>query len=330
MEFKKNIYKNNLILYTITTSKLKVKLTNYGASINNIYLKNIDNIFESITISYENMQDYLLKSPLYRGATIGRTSGRIKNGQFSINNKMYQLDKNDNKTHNLHGGKNGFSFKLWDSKKIIKENSIQIIFSTFIKDMEDGFPGDLSVKVVYTIKNDSITIKYFGESQKDTLLNMTNHTYFNLSGNSEIISTHQLKVNAYKYFELDESFFPSKKRCVKNNDFNFLKFKYLKVKYKNNNPFNSILNHPFLLRKEKQIQLFYPPKNRLLTITTSYPSVVIYSNGYDTELKVKDTGICFECQHLPNDINFKSNPLSLLKNGNDYSHFIKFKFSSFK
>lgn len=327
------IKKNGIDCINIYIDSFKVELIDFGASIKDIAFKNSSSNYESILWNYENSDDYLKDSTYYKGATIGRVAGRIKKGVIKINDIIYQLDKNDSE-NTLHGGKNNFSFKKWNYNiKEISTKEIHVSFFYLSPQLENGFPGEVEMEVCYIIKKNFIKIIFSGVSTEDTVLNITNHTYFNLSGNlKEKINEHFLEIDSAYYWELDSDFCPSKKKKVDKTEFDYSNLKKigLKIKNSNENDYNKEFNHPYLLKEKGKIAYCIPSLKNFMKITTSYPYVVIYANGYAKE-NDKYLGICFECQYLPDEINLIKKPKSLIKKGDKYNNFIQYEFDcSFK
>jgi aldose 1-epimerase len=155
---------------------------NYGAAILELLVPDRDGRVENVVLAYENMEDYN-RCLTYFGMICGRTSGRIANGQFVIDGTKYTLNKNEKGISNLHGGIEGFSFKKWEFEIFQQENEAGVSFFTTSPDMEEGYPGNVQVEVKYTLNNKSeLILEYKGTTDRATLLNMTNHSYFNLSG----------------------------------------------------------------------------------------------------------------------------------------------------
>ena len=163
-------------IYTLENEFLKVELLNLGAIIKKIEFKN-----KNIVLGYEDIEKYR-ENPAYLGAVIGRTAGRIKDGLLKLDNTEYQLDKNNN-GNTLHGGKNSISHRFWNVQNI--ENGL--CFSIKSSNLDNGYPANIEIKVSYILNNNELLIKYFVTTDNLTYLNLTNHSYFNLSGDSEYL-----------------------------------------------------------------------------------------------------------------------------------------------
>src|SRR6478735_783900 len=171
--------------YTLKNNKgIEVTCLTYGCIISDIRMPDSKGKTESIVLGFDTIKEYQDYSP-YFGAVVGRVAGRIKGGSFQLDNQTYDLNKNEGKNH-LHGGLDGFDHKLWEATPIEKEDCSGVEFTYLSKDGEEGYPGNLLVKVTYTLNNnDEFTISYEGSTDQKTLVNLTNHTYFNLSGDAK-------------------------------------------------------------------------------------------------------------------------------------------------
>ena len=175
-----------------------VKLCDYGASIRDIIFRD-----KHMVASPASFSDFITNGSYY-GRTIGRTAGRIANGRFTLNKQTYQLKINADNIHNMHGGLDGLAFKRWDYNVDEEVDRVKVRFTYYMPPFDDGFPGGLNVKVTYTIYNNKVRIDYIATSTEDTLLNLSNHTYFNIAGNiSHKIESQLLQINASKYGKPD-------------------------------------------------------------------------------------------------------------------------------
>lgn len=335
---KMNIDDKNIDIITIKNKKIEIKLLNYGATLTEILVPDKEGKKENIILTYENISDYI-ENPPYFGATIGRTSGRIANGKFTLNNKDYFLNKNYD-MNSGHGGKEGFNKKIWKYKIIEDKNKITVIFNYFSRDMEENYPGNLEVYVKYILAEDKLVIEYNANTDKTTICNLTNHSYFNLSGNYKRDVTKQyLCMNSDEYLELNDNMIPTGNFIDVNNtpmDFRkgklikeSLDYNYVQMKLTNG------LDHAFLLNdNDNAITMIDYKSKRKMEITTTYPAVVIYSYNFpdNEELKYnkigsKNDGICFETQYEPDGINHENMNSAILKPDEDYYERTEYKFS---
>lgn len=316
---------------------LEIKILNLGGTIREINYKGKNRV-----LGFDNIEGYINGSG-YLGALVGRVAGRISNGKIKINNKVYQLDQNEG-TNCIHGGKDGFTFQIWDlEEKIVNEDSISIVLKYISKDMECGFPGELTVIAKYTLsKDNSLTIEYFGETTEDTIITLTNHSYFNLNDNLSIsILDHVLKIEADNYIKLDENNIPVKISKVDNTPFDFRKSKEIKRDMDlNHKDLKSPegYDHPFILNKDnkEEITLYSKDSGVLLNIETTEPVVVLYcSNKLDENIPLthghksfKYQGVCLETQWYPDAINQDFLPNNILKSNEKYYSKTKYTFKS--
>lgn len=307
-----------------------------GGIVKSIYVPDKDGKLENILLEYENINTYA-NNNIYLNSLIGRTSGRIYKGEITIKDTTYTLTKNNN-GHTLHGGLNGLDKKIWNIDNIC-DNSVKI--STHLEHLEDGYPAYLNVTVVYSFSNDNtFSIEYSATASDNTIVNLTNHMYFNLSGNAKSPITEQrLKINSDYICEIDNENIVTGK-LLKVSDypaFNFKKMKKIGQDIDDNNP--QIINgsgydHPFLLEEPTDaIHLYDKISGRNMIISTSENIAVVYSmNSSSEELftngkkNIKRYGICFETQKFPIGYNqiFKNH--SILKIGNVYRSKTSYKF----
>lgn len=318
-------------------NNVELKLMSYGASIVELHTPDREGRLENIVLTYENMDDYIKNIP-YFGVIVGRTSGRIGGGSFKLSGEQYQLDKNAG-INNIHGGSGGFSFKNWDYSISEKEDRASVEFTCASKDMEQGYPGNLEAKVIYTLTEDNeVIIEYQALSDKNTICNLTNHSYFNLSGNykRKVIEQH-LKIKSDSFLETDNNLVPTGKILdVKDTpmDFNSEKLigrdiesDYLPLRIANG------YDQPWLLSgKEAQVELYDERSGRKMTISTTYPCVVVYTYNFANNegLKYdkagsKYDGICFETQYEPDGINHEGFNSAVLSAASSYNERTVFK-----
>lgn len=315
----------------------KLELCSYGASIYKIIYTNTDGFDQLLTLTNESIEDFLT-SPAYFGKTVGRVFGRLHGPNYQIFDKTYKVNLEENQTSMLHGGKKGFSFQNYALiNEDITNNAAKVTFSYESPDGEEGFPGNLVTYVSYELNNDNqIIIEYYALSDQHTLLNLTNHAYFNLSPTFETIDSHEVMVNANEYIEFDEEFrFKGIKR-VDNSIFD------LRIKKSPSALSNALkttkqkgIDHIFLVNDDSNFvaQLEHPQSEVGLNVYSTYPSVVIYTHQYPTHkklLRIDDDGaykgITFECINQPvGNFSSENNP-SILKKDEPYQESIVFQF----
>ena len=322
--------------YTLANKNgLTAEILNYGGIIRKLVYKNVDVVLGRDTIEeYQNNEGYF-------SAIIGRNSNRIENAEFTLNGKTYKLYKNDGR-NNLHGGKDGFDKKIWDAQMVDGDESA-LVLTTESYDGEEGFPGNLRVKVTYTLKNDnSLEIHYEGQCDADTVLNMTNHAYFNLNGHaSGSVDNHSLW--------LDSSFYtPNSNECmpvgdvlsVKNTPFDFTTHETMSERFASNHEQIKMFggfDHNFALngRGYRKFGEFKGDKSGIvMEMYTDLCGVQIYTgNGIEKNRVCKDgavysthQGVCFETQVFPNNLKYSHFPTAILKKGQKYDTVTAFKF----
>lgn len=298
---------NSLLL---KSREIEIELTNYGASVLSIRVPDNTGKMTDVVLGYKNIEDYF-KSDKFLGATVGRSANRIKGGIAEIKGEKIQLSLNDGGNH-IHGGFCGLNKKVWDYIQI--ENGIK--FSYLSLDGEEGYPGNLKIEVSYTVENSSLQINYRATSDKDTIFNPTNHTYFNLSGHGDILNQY-VQINSDFYTENDEKSLPNGKICsVKNTPMDFRQFK--KIKDDIESDFDQIIygkgfDNNWVIKDFngyiKSAAKAYSPDNGIkLEVLTDLPGIQFYSGNYlddkfisRNDLKIdKRCGFCLECQYFPN------------------------------
>ncbi len=316
-----------------------VTLCNIGASIYDIKTKDKFNNIESILYTTKDKLDFP-EDGSYLGKTIGRTGGRISNSKFNLNGIEYTIPSND--PNGLHGGSDSLSFKEFDYEKKENEEYIEIIFSYLSINLESGYPGNLIVKIIYRLYKEinKLTVDYEGMSDKDTLLNLSNHSYFNLSGNAkDNILEHELFINASK-MEKITNLIPEKiVDCSKIYSFknmhkigDYLMNKEI-IDNTNGYDFPYIFDDADIAMSN--IILKDNKSKRILKVKTTYPVVVVYTCNYvgdvimNNNLKMKPYyAVCLECMYHPNTINsdFLKDKLDVLKKNKEYKETIEYNF----
>lgn len=319
---------------------LEVHCLNYGCIITKILAPDRRGNFENIVLCFENIDEYE-QNPPFLGAVIGRVAGRIKGAEFMLDEKNYSLEKNEGENH-LHGGRNGFHTVLWDAELIEEENQVGVCFSYISLDGEGGYPGTVTVQVTYLLNNQNeFLIQYQAKTDQKTILNLTNHTYFNLSGNAKrTVLGHTLKLDSSQFLELDDPLLPTgKKLDVTGTVFDFRNGRKIGDGVVSNHPQNRLVgngyDHPFLLNSHwnEEIALWDEESGRKVVVETDEPSVVLYTgNSLTGDLKVngvtcqKYLGICLETQGLPDAIHHSSFPTVILDKDETYTTKTKFMF----
>lgn len=312
-------------VFRLSNDYLEIDVMNFGCTILKMKTKDKNGFMRDVVLGYDYPEDYAQYDG-YLGALVGRTANRIKNGRFTLNDKEYILAVN-NGPNSLHGGIKGFSYVLFDYE-IIGE---KLKFHYLSKDMEEGYPGNLKLTTTYELKDDTFVASYEAESDKDTIVNITNHTYFNLNGIPSRIDAHELRIDADFFATIDKyGLVTGEFMGVEKSPFDFRTPKEI-GKQLNQNHEQLIIgkgyDHPFVFSETNdQVTLYSPITGIELNISTNLPQAQIYSANYlDGRLgkngipMYEKYGICIETQMMPNDINLHPNTsTTILKKGKRY------------
>jgi Galactose mutarotase and related enzymes len=328
--------------YLMENQNLTVGIITYGAAIRKIVLKNKDEQTD-VVFGFDNMKGYEdEKHDSYLGATIGRFANRIKGGRFELNGEKYQLNLNNGKCH-LHGGNNGFNKKLFSAKIIDSEDSVELNYVS--PDMEENFPGNLNFTVRYTLTDQNeLKIRYTATTDRDTILSITNHSYFNLLGQKSTILGHQLKLHADQYLELDEDGIVNGKiDSAKNTPFDFTDWKPVGDAALADHPQILIakgMDHAFIFGgDDKKLKLAAelkdPSGKKELKVYTDMPAFHVYSGnflegkfvGKEGVAYGKNSAICFEPEHYPDSTAYAHFPSPVLRANELYDRNIVYKFT---
>jgi aldose 1-epimerase len=317
-------------LYTLKNADLEVGITTYGARIVSLKTKDRDGKVADVVLGYNSVEGYVAEgtTKTYFGAIVGRYGNRIRGGKFSIDGHDYQVPLNNN-GNALHGGPHGFDDQLWQAKEL--PNGVQMTLVSADGDM--GFPGKLEVTVDYSLIGDALQISYSAMSDKPTVTNITNHAYFNLSGEgSGTILGEVLEINADGYTPVDAGLIPvGGVQPVAGTPFDFRKPTAIGARINEPNEqlkiaggydHNWVLNGPNGTMK-LAAKVYDPKTGRELTVTTTQPGVQFYSGNFlDGSFKGKsgvaygkNSGLCLETQHYPDSPNQPAFPTTLLKPG---------------
>lgn len=307
---------------------MELDVINYGATITSLNIPIANKKKVDVVLGFENLEDYInsfsLPNAPYLGALVGRYAGRINNATFFLNGNKIVLTKNHG-AHQIHGGVEGFSKAVWEVKTV---TSNVIVLEYTSQDNEEHFPGILTTQITYTITEENeLKVAMLSKSTEDTIINLTQHSYFNLDGHSETIENQELFVNSSKTLETNIENIPTGRFFELNRtpfDFNSPKKCPTKI------------DNTFVLNKETEIAatLFSTKNNLKMSVTTNQPAVHIYVGGNCfAQIKGKEnanyhplSGICFETQNFPDAPNHENFPSAVLKKGETYLHNTVFKF----
>jgi len=319
---------------------MEMTCINYGCIITEIIVPDKEGHFENVVLGYDTLQEYL-NDTTYLGAVVGRVGGRIKDAQFELDDETYTLAKNEQNNH-IHGGVKGFNRMIWDAEVFEKDDTAGVQFKYLSPDGEEGYPGNVDMKVTYILNNaNECIITYEAATDKSTPFAVTNHSYFNLSGNlKRDILNHRLKLKSDNFLELDREFIPTGTMLnVKNTPFDFTQERSIKSGVYSNHPQNVLVgqgyDHPFLLngKHDKEIILKDPESGRTLIVETDEAGVVVYSgNSLGEEGFIRGVpsrkylGICLETQGLPDAIHHPTFPSVILDKEEKYRSVTKYRF----
>ena len=337
-----NIYK-----YLLANGSCEIEVISYGGIITSIKVPDKNNNLIDVVLGFETLDPYLKDHP-YFGAIVGRYANRIDNGKFTINNIDYNLPINNNGT-SLHGGIKGFDKVNWDVVSYDSEKKRYIKLNYLSRDMEEGYPGNLNIYVTYTLTDDNeLRVKYEAETDKTTVLNLTQHTYFNLSGESSgDILDHKLELDADSFLPVNEKIIPTGEiKNVEGTPFDFRKGKKIgKDLYEQDNQLllGNGYDHCWVLNDyNKELRKISEVKSEdskiQMEVFTDLPGVQLYiGNFLDGSLiskqgmsYIKRSGFCLETQYFPNSPNTESFPSTVLEPGNKFNSITTFKFSLLK
>lgn len=325
-------------------SGLKAEILDLGCIVNKLFTPDKNGDFADVVLGCDNPQDHA-KSP-YFGAVIGRYGNRIKAGKFTLNGVEYQLNCNDNGNH-LHGGNIGFNQKIWNVDEYDPDGN-KLCFCYVSPDGEENYPGTLQVTVEYELGENYLNIHYSAETDKDTILNLTNHSYFNLAGhNAGKIDAHKVRILADQYSEADEQLIlTGRDLSVEGTGYDLRELKSIseametgkntpqmqsaasKGAFDTNYPLSKGGNYDLLA------EVYEPESERVMKVYSDQPCVQFYSGNSMSEVSGKNgavygmrEGLCLETQHYPDSPNFPQWPTTVLKAGEKFDSETKYQFS---
>lgn len=331
--------------YKLTNQKgMEVNIITYGGIISSLKVPNKAGKSEEVVIGFNSLDQYMKANP-YFGALIGRYGNRIAKGKFTLDGKEYSLAIN-NEPNALHGGPEGFHRVVWTAEEAKGGDSASLKLKYVSKDMEEGYPGNLTVFVTYTLHNDnSLDVLYEATTDKKTVVNLTQHSYFNLSSDfSKPILDHEITIDADKLVPVAATLIPTGKLTdVTNTPFDFRKPKAIgtAIEAKDEQLKNGLgYDHCWVLNNQGKGERFAASayeatSGRLLEVYTDQPGIQFYSGNFlDGTLPMRNggtyarrTGFCLETQHYPDSPNQKDFPTTVLNPGENYKTKTTFKFS---
>jgi aldose 1-epimerase len=323
-------------LYKLTNTKgMAVEITNYGGIITSILVPDRQGKFADVALGFDSLDGYLGEHP-YFGAIVGRYGNRIANGRFSIGSNTYTLAKN-NGENALHGGLRGFDKVVWSAKEFTEKGARGVELKYLSKDGEEGYPGDLDVGVRYTLTDaNELRIDYSATTTKPTVVNLTNHSYFNLAGQGEgDILGHEVTINADRFTPVDAGLIPTGElRSVTGTPFDFTLRMPIGARIDAENEqirLGGGYDHNFALNGQRGMmrlvaEVIEPKSGRTMQVHTTQPGMQFYTGnfldgtirGKGGKIYGKRYGFCMETQHFPDSPNKPAFPPTLLKPGEQY------------
>lgn len=326
-------------IYTLTSgSGLTAKVMTRGATLVELHVPDKEGNIADVTLGFDDVAGYESEDNAYFGCTAGRVCNRIAKGKFSLDGKDYSLAINNEPNH-LHGGvERSLDKVVWKARAFENDKGQSVTFSYTSPDGEEGYPGNLEIKVTYFVPKgkNNLTIRYRASTDKATPVNLTNHAYFNLGGHgSETILGHRLRLNASKYTPVDDTLIPTGELAdVKGTPLDFTKAKKLGLRIKKlvdtatlGYDHNFVLDPPPEGKKMRQAgALSDPESGRVMRISTTEPGIQLYSGNFLAGAKGKDgktyahqSACCLETQHFPDSINQPNFPNTVLKPGEEFA-----------
>jgi aldose 1-epimerase len=336
--------------YTLTNDRgMEAAVISYGATLVSLKVPDRNGKIADVVLGYDTLDGYE-QGASYFGGTIGRYGNRIAGGKFTLDGKAFQIPTNDG-PNSLHGGTIGFNKRIWTAVDRSRSDAEVLELSYTSPDGEEGYPGTLKVKVTYTLPAESneLRIDYLATTDKDTVLNLTNHSYFNLTGDaSQTILDHQLTLHALRFTPVDSTLIPTgEERAVQGTPLDFTKPTAIGARINRDDEqlkFGKGYDHNWVLEKTDKVglqlaaEVFEPTSGRVLEVLTTEPGVQFYSGnfldgtakGKGGQLYAYRTGLALETQHFPDSPNHPKFPSTELKPGQIYRSTTVLRFSTRK
>jgi aldose 1-epimerase len=339
-------------IYTLKDAAIEVRIITYGGIIQSLKVPDKSGNVADVVLGFDTLDEYVTGNKGYFGALIGRYANRIAGGKFQLDGKIFNTPLNDgpdpaHPVNTLHGGPKGFDKVVWTGKEI--PHGVELTYVSVSGD--EGFPGKLTAVVRYTLVGKSLKVDYSATTDKDTVVNLTNHSYFNLAGagNGDILKN-ELKINASHYTPMDANSIPlGEIAAVAGTPFDFLKLTTVGSRIDDNN--NQLMkghgyDHNFVLDSSARLsakspgavaaEVYEPSSGRVLEVITDQPGVQLYTGNFlDGSITGKGgkvynrrTGLCLETQHFPDSPNHPKFPTTELKPGGKYHTVTIYRFSA--
>ena len=346
IQFGKTIDGIDVERYILSNSKgMEINIIDYGGIITSWTAADNKGNYRDIVLGFNTLAEYEAETP-YFGALIGRYSNRIAEGKFNLEGQEYTLAVNNGVNH-IHGGLKGFDKVVWDAKTILNDSTVSLELSYLSKDMEEGYPGNLKAKVTYTLNNeDELSVIYEATTDKPTIVNLTQHSYFNLTADfNQDILNHEIVINADSYLPVDDTLIPTGEfRDVNKTPFDFRKSKAIGKQINDENEQlkkGNGYDHCWVLNDQDKglrfvASAYEAVSGRLLEVYSDKPGIQFYTGNFlDGSLPTKSkgtyqirTGFCLETQHYPNSPNNNNFPSVRLSPGEKYKSKTVFKLAT--
>jgi aldose 1-epimerase len=327
-------------LYSLADGKIEVRIMTYGGIIVSLRAPDRDGKLDDVVLGYDSVDNYIAKTP-YFGAIVGRYANRLAHGRFELDGQTYSIPNNHG-DNALHGGTRGFDKVVWTAEQIL--DGIELAYVS--QDGDQGFPGTLTTRVQYSLSGSALRIEYSATTDKATVLNLTNHSYFNLAGqgNGDILG-HVLKINASRMTPVDRTLIPAGDlKSVEGTPFDFrtrhaigerIQADDVQLRLGEGYDHNFVLDHPPLQLAEAA-EAYEPTTGRILQVLTTEPGVQLYTgNSLDGSITGKQGrvyhrrfGFCLETQHFPDSPNHSSFPSTALRPGQKFHSVTVFRFGA--
>jgi aldose 1-epimerase len=327
-------------LFTLTNDNgMIVKVTNFGGIVTSLVVPDKKGRMGDVALGYNTLEEYL-KGGAYFGALIGRYANRIAKGNFKLNGREYQLINNEGENH-LHGGTAGFDKVVWDAAAVDKGEEIGVKLSYLSQDGEEGYPGNLHAVVNYLLNNKNELIVLFeAETDNPTIINLTNHSYFNLAGdgNGDVLG-HEITINAGRFTELNENYIPTGEiKPVNNTPYDFTQYHKIGERIAQT---GSGYDINYVLNKNKDelslaAKVYEKTSGRIMEVFTTQPGLQFYTGNFLSGFPAgktgksykKKEGFALEAQHFPDSPNHPGFPSTVLNPGQVFRQAIIFKFTA--
>src|SRR2546428_10144291 len=324
--------------------KVEARIMTYGGILVSLRVPDRNGKLEDVVLGYDNLEGYLKNNSPHFGAIIGRYGNRIAKGRFTLNGREYRLAQNNGENH-LHGGIKGFDKVIWKAREVKSKEGVGLSLTYLSRDGEEGYPGNLSATVVYMLTNSNeLKIDYKATTDKDTILNLTNHSYFNLAGRGSIL-THQVMIKADRFTPVDQGLIPTGElKSVHGTPMDFTQPTVIGARIEQHDQqliFGKGYDHNWVLNRNDNAltlaaRVYEPETGRVLEVYTTEPGLQFYTGnfldgsirGKAGQVYQKRYGFCLETQHFPDSPNKPHFPAVALKPGQRYATTTIYKFAA--